>query len=908
MHDKDAELYERVVSIERDAKSVLTYTAGAFPYYTPHDFTHSLNVEENLNWLIPDDVKVGMNEFETFFLIIAAWLHDWGMVCKPGEKPEDVRPFHHLRTEQNFEAMYNLLRLNEHEARIIGRIARGHRVDDLRGSLFERRIYGADVHIDVRFLSAILRLADECDITHNRVPELVYFSLSPIGASEDHFRSHLSIGGIGKFLEHKIEFHAVARDPKGSQTLYRIRDKIQREVDQVKGILAEHKIPIELVEVHVDARGFVDKPISFRLDEEKITKLLVGKALYSRNDVSVRELLQNAVDACRLRQAVNPQASVAIRIYRENDRIVVEDNGVGMDYEIAIKFLANKGFSYYDSEEFEKLGELSFDPVSRWGLGFLSCFLIASKVAIETRKEGKDACRFIIASVGEGWRYEHGYRKEPGTTVSLFLNAEGQKIDLEQTIRHYIKASTVPIYVGKDSTVPSNFHWTLDDEEVQRELRSQHGTIPLAYDLAKYYEDEDIALRYYKSKSVLSGFVQVANQGFFVESLERLLPVPSNSIFLLNAKRNVLELTISREKIITHDAKFEAFKNKWIQVMIRFLEEESKPTSNAKTLVQEVLSYHRLARSYGLLVYYDLGPKFESLSESHREFLLKRLPNLVLINEGLKSWSLEKIQSMKPTEVKLIYLMGLRSEHDTEVNFVQTQMGAKLQSTEIVLFDLDPTSYRFDFEVGDDKRGIYDVLLRDGIGITPTRVLFVSDLIETESQVVDTSLDALLPPGSRFRTLPDLFRGLVLCRLPYFLVVKGSKKDSREYESPLRIILGLGKEDWQKYFEVASMGYLIFDADDEFNRILISKTDRINSDIFLRRLVKDYFALLAYANLGNDDARSSATIFLQKIETEIASRLLESQASFVTGPESRWTELYWAKTHIGPSPVRLVTK
>jgi len=184
-------------------------------------------------------------------------------------------------------------------------------------------------------------------------------------------------------------------------------------VDHVKGILAEHKIPIDYVELNVFAKGFIDKPISFRLDENRITQILIGEALYSRKDVAIRELLQNSVDACRLRKFLEPNEPVAIRIYREGNRLVVEDNGTGMDYDIALSFLANKGLSYYASEEFRAMREqMDFDPVSRWGLGILSCFLIASELVIETKRQGKDPCRFTIANVGEGMALRGGLLEE----------------------------------------------------------------------------------------------------------------------------------------------------------------------------------------------------------------------------------------------------------------------------------------------------------------------------------------------------------------------------------------------------------------------------------------------------------------------------------------------------------------
>src|SRR5439155_17874702 len=127
-------------------------------------------------------------------------------------------------------------------------------VEDLRSEMFDPTFFSANVRVDVRFLAALLRLADECDITYNRVPELIYYSLNPTGASEEHFRRHMSITGIGKSTEYKIEFDALAFDPKGAEALRSLRAKIQKEIDHIKGILAEHKIPIEYVDVRIYAR------------------------------------------------------------------------------------------------------------------------------------------------------------------------------------------------------------------------------------------------------------------------------------------------------------------------------------------------------------------------------------------------------------------------------------------------------------------------------------------------------------------------------------------------------------------------------------------------------------------------------------------------------------------------------
>ena len=184
LENRDAGMHGRLPQIREIAVPLLSYIQGKFPYHTPHDTSHSASVEENLNWLIPDQLKEAMNKYELFFIIIAAWFHDWGMIGESDEDSEAIREEHHSRTETNFETMYNKLYISEHEARIIGRISKGHRKVDLNTKEYEDVVFGQNFKIRRRFLAALLRIADECDITHNRTPEVIYYSINPKEQSE----------------------------------------------------------------------------------------------------------------------------------------------------------------------------------------------------------------------------------------------------------------------------------------------------------------------------------------------------------------------------------------------------------------------------------------------------------------------------------------------------------------------------------------------------------------------------------------------------------------------------------------------------------------------------------------------------------------------------------------------------
>ncbi|MCL3782938.1 hypothetical protein EMN47_21510, partial [Prolixibacteraceae bacterium JC049] len=130
-------------------------------------------------------------------------------------------------------------------------------------------------------------------------------------------------------------------------------------------------------------------------------KLLMDKALYPDPALFLRELLQNALDACRIQEALVKQHNkidddvftyaphIAVFDHSEeaeNPRIIFQDNGIGMSEEIVRNYFLRVGKSYYRSNDFKtqqyKLKtdyNIQLDACSNFGIGFLSCFLVGDK-------------------------------------------------------------------------------------------------------------------------------------------------------------------------------------------------------------------------------------------------------------------------------------------------------------------------------------------------------------------------------------------------------------------------------------------------------------------------------------------------------------------------------------------------
>ncbi|MBW8798893.1 MAG: metallophosphoesterase [Streptomyces sp.] len=151
------------------------------------------------------------------------------------------------------------------------------------------------------------------------------------------------------------------------------------------------------------------------LDTEKIRSLLMGEQLYGQARLAIRELYQNALDACRYREMRGrhfeitgkyPRAAWAgaihlSAVYDDNGSVPVlecRDNGTGMSVETLRRCFLNAGNRFVETPEFarEQAAWLAADPAlklvpnSTFGIGAYSYFMLADAVEVVTRVEHSD--------------------------------------------------------------------------------------------------------------------------------------------------------------------------------------------------------------------------------------------------------------------------------------------------------------------------------------------------------------------------------------------------------------------------------------------------------------------------------------------------------------------------------------
>jgi|GEM_PF-2185447 len=188
----------------------------------------------------------------------------------------------------------------------------------------------------------------------------------------------------------------------------------------------------------------------FRLDDERVQELLMGEQLYGDPALAVRELYQNALDACRYRRArmqyiekcevpVSPwNGSITFSHGIEDGRPWLEcvDNGIGMtEKELSsVFFYAGARFADLPAflEEYEVWASAGIDffPNSRFGVGVLSYFMLGDEIKVSStrfHRDGNLGTKVEVAIDGPG-SLCHIQRVGPGstsgTTVRVYLRPD----------------------------------------------------------------------------------------------------------------------------------------------------------------------------------------------------------------------------------------------------------------------------------------------------------------------------------------------------------------------------------------------------------------------------------------------------------------------------------------------------
>jgi molecular chaperone HtpG len=190
---------------------------------------------------------------------------------------------------------------------------------------------------------------------------------------------------------------------------------------------------------------------------------IIKKFLYSDNEIFLRELVSNAVDATQkikrlasLGQYNGELGDLRVEIAFDADKktITISDNGLGMTADEIKKYINQIAFSGA-TEFMEKFKEAkdANEIIGRFGLGFYSAFMVADKVEIQTLsyQDGAEPAYWVCDGSTE-FEIGEGTLAERGTEITLYINSESEeflnKQKLQEILDKYCKFLPVPIKFG----------------------------------------------------------------------------------------------------------------------------------------------------------------------------------------------------------------------------------------------------------------------------------------------------------------------------------------------------------------------------------------------------------------------------------------------------------------------------
>ena len=226
---------------------------------------------------------------------------------------------------------------------------------------------------------------------------------------------------------------------------------ISRSTDDIGLILSgvPGTVPRVSNTFQVDLRGIVD---------------LLSHHLYASPRVYVRELLQNAVDAIT---AVGAEHSGVVTVASSDSTgdgtLRIDDNGIGLTEAQVHELLATIG----RSSKRDELGFARHEFLGQFGIGLLSCFLVADEIQVHTRRAGAEPVMWTGFSDGR-YTVRPGAEREPGTTVTLLPRRGAEEFLTAATVtelaRNYGSLLPVSVSVDDQRVTTGTLPWELPPE------------------------------------------------------------------------------------------------------------------------------------------------------------------------------------------------------------------------------------------------------------------------------------------------------------------------------------------------------------------------------------------------------------------------------------------------------------
>ena len=262
LRDMSKELHLYFTDVVFALQHALSNYKLIFPDFTDHTELHSLNVIEFCNKLIGDQINK-LNADEIYSLLVGCYFHDIGMGVSKKDfdefskqidfgdyfetherdnYPEIIRNFHNEFSGLFIRKYARLFEFpSEAHMYAVIQISRGHRKTDLNNDNeypSALSIPNSSNTICVKYLSSLIRLADEIDVTAARNSKIIY-DLNHINGEKNiiEFMKHEAVKGLD-VNEDEFIMKVHTDDESVFDGLVKVAGKMQKTLDECRSVVA----------------------------------------------------------------------------------------------------------------------------------------------------------------------------------------------------------------------------------------------------------------------------------------------------------------------------------------------------------------------------------------------------------------------------------------------------------------------------------------------------------------------------------------------------------------------------------------------------------------------------------------------------------------------------------------------
>ncbi len=424
------------------------------------------------------------------------------------------------------------------------------------------------------------------------------------------------------------------------------------------------------------------KKKEFKAESKKLLNLMIN-SIYTNKEIFLRELISNASDAIdklyylsltdRKVKLDKDDFYIKVEIDKENNTLVVKDNGIGMneeELENNLGTIAESGTLLFKEENKNKETEC----IGQFGVGFYSAFMVSDEIEVVSKKFQDEKAHIWKSSGSDGYTIEECEKDECGTTITLHLKKDTEdenyskyleEFTIEGLIKKYSDYIKYPIKMDL-----THEHKKEDSDEIEKHTEEEviNSMIPLwKKNKNEIKEDEynsfymDKFYDYEKPLSVIHASVEgkcsyntliyipsKAPYDFYSKDYEKGLELYSNGVLIMDKCKELLpdyfsfvkglvdtpdvSLNISRE-ILQQDNQ--------VKTIAKSI--ESKIRKELETMQEERREdYEKFFKTFGINIKFGIYNAFGQNNDALKDLLMfysskeKKLVTLKEYTERMK--------------------------------------------------------------------------------------------------------------------------------------------------------------------------------------------------------------------------------------------------------------------------------